>query len=656
MNDYLFQLAMVINTSHDNFYENLMNIVIYILGYDVDNVVSLCIQEIANDIEKKIKLEFTEKEINKAIKRGIQKGYIIESSDEVPSKYFLGEPGIKKIHMDKLDKFSCCIDEYIEKYDICNEFTNDKVKELIHKFLYGCIGENINILVLIVRGDYSEKINDIQGFNNAERKIINDFLDWKNDEKDEILFRLISFSVDYSRLTVKKSAKQFSDLLKGKVFYLDANIFFRLMGINNLRRKETTQKFVDKCKEEHIKLLYTNLTRQEIFDSIDFHISELKKFVKSYRGYGSALNTALEKENIEKSFYMEYYHWAKRNDSFRQFDDFKSYLKSQFYKCCDGISCEEVGTIEINSNHVQSLLDKKKQRAGYDNVVIDIKNLSHIKEKRRKNRGDVVSWNTKYYLISADHRLIEWVDETFSPRNPIAVLPSVWYSLILKLKGREKEGYQSFLEFVKLRYVQDNGPQKIQHILSAICDKTSNGELQDRLLDEIYDSNQEVNAMSKLKEEDIEALVDEKYDNILEEERTKAYVEGKDIGERKIAETAENNREIGIKIGKIEEKIDQTEKELNLKSQRIVMRNKVISVLIIVAIYITVFLLCRIAPVQFLKKWKWLLPIITIPLTALLSGKFLPINHETVHKEQRFKKENELKDLQNELEELRKRK
>ena len=112
----------------------------------------------------------------------------------------------------------------------------------------------------------------------------------------------------------------------------------------------------------------------------------------------------------------------------------------------------------------------------------------------------------------------------------------------------------------------------------------------------------------------------------------------------------------GRKKMKIEEKIDQTEKELNLKSQRIVMRNKVISVLIIVAIYITVFLLCGIAPVQFLKKWKWFLPIITVPLTALLSGKFLPINHETVHKEQRFKKENELKDLQNELEELRKRK
>lgn len=655
MNDYLFQLAMVINTSHDNFFENLMNIVIYILGCD-KNVVSLGIQEIANDIEKKIKLEFTEKEINKAIKRGIQKDYIIENLDEIPSKYLLGESGIEKIRMDKLDKFSTCIDKYIEEYNICNEFTNNKVKELIHKFLYSCIGENINILVLIVRGEYGGRINDIQGFSNAERKVINDFLDWKNDEKDEILFRLISFSVDYSRLTVKKNAKQFSDLLKGKVFYLDANIFFRLMGINNLRRKETTQKFINKCKEEQIKLIYTNLTRQEIFDSIDFHISELKKFVKSYRGYGSALNAALEKENVEKSFYMEYYHWARRNDSFGQFDDFKSYLKSQFYKCCDGISCEEVGTIEIDENYVQGLLEKKKQRAGYDNVVIDIKNLCHIRDKRRKNSGNIVSWNTKFYLISADHKLIEWVDGTFSPRNPIAVLPSVWYSLILKLKGREKEGYQSFLEFVKLKYVQDNNSQKLQHILNVICDKTSNGELQDRLLDEIYDSNQEVNAMSNLKEEDIEALVDEKYDNILEEEKEKAYAEGKINGERGIVEAAVNNREIGIRIGKIEEKINQIEKVLNIKSQGIVIRNKIISGLIVVIIYVMVFLLCKMAPVAFLKKWKWLLPIITVPLTALLSGKFLPVNLETVHKEQRFKKENELRELQQELEELKNRK
>ena len=31
MTDYLFQLAMVINTSHENFHENLLNIIIYVM-------------------------------------------------------------------------------------------------------------------------------------------------------------------------------------------------------------------------------------------------------------------------------------------------------------------------------------------------------------------------------------------------------------------------------------------------------------------------------------------------------------------------------------------------------------------------------------------------------------------------------------------------
>lgn len=55
MNDYLFQVAMVINTSHDNFYDNLMNIVIYVLGYDTKNTIALSVQDIMQDIENKIK-------------------------------------------------------------------------------------------------------------------------------------------------------------------------------------------------------------------------------------------------------------------------------------------------------------------------------------------------------------------------------------------------------------------------------------------------------------------------------------------------------------------------------------------------------------------------------------------------------------------------
>ena len=61
--------------------------------------------------------------------------------------------------------------------------------------------------------------NEDSGYTNEQRRIINDFLDWDDKEKNEILFRLIAFSVDYCRLTTKKNINSFTALLKGKKFY-----------------------------------------------------------------------------------------------------------------------------------------------------------------------------------------------------------------------------------------------------------------------------------------------------------------------------------------------------------------------------------------------------------------------------------------------------
>lgn len=64
-----------------------------------------------------------------------------------------------------------------------------------------------------------------------------------------MLYEIVSFAVDYCRLTVKKDKANFATFLKGKTFYLDTNIIFRMMGLNNVQRKETTLRFINKCKE-----------------------------------------------------------------------------------------------------------------------------------------------------------------------------------------------------------------------------------------------------------------------------------------------------------------------------------------------------------------------------------------------------------------------
>lgn len=653
MNDYLFQLAMVMNTSHENFYENLLNIVIYVMESQEINIDAMNISEIKEYIDVNIRLEFTEKEIGKAMQMGITKGLIFQISDNKIDEYSLSEAGMHRVHHENEKCFFDIINLYMEEYNIDGVYSNDYIKNLIHKFLYNCIGENISVLVSIVEGKY-ETTNDVtETFNNEERKIINDFLDWKNEQKNKILFQLISFSVDYSRLTVKKNSRQFSSLLTGKVFYLDANIFFRLMGINNLKRKETTQKFISKCKQEKIKVLYTNITKLEIFDSIDYHINELKKFTKSYRGQGTALNKALENENIEKSFYMEYYHWAKTNDSFGQFADFKQYLKSQFYRCCEGIECEDAGEISVAENLVNGLMEKKQRRAGYENVVYDVKNLAHIKEKRRRSNGEKVDWNTKYYLISADHKLIEWVDEQYSPRNPIAVLPSVWYSLMLKLSGRETGGYESFIEFVKLKYIQDVDISGFNRMINIICEKTSNGELQDRLLDEIFDGNKQNNRFGDMSEQETITLVDDTYESVLDNARKEGVLEGKKIAESDKQKLEDASIEVGKKIGKLEEKIKNIDRECVLAAQKRKRWNCIIDGLVVIVIFVVaVACIVKFVPIPSIKNYNILFSLIPSGISGKILLKLLPISYQENYDNVQFERKNELDDLKEKLEEL----
>lgn len=653
MNDYLFQLAMVINTSYENFHDNLLNIIIYVMSSQESDVDAMSISAIAGCIDKNVRLEFTEKEITKAMRLGLAKGLIFKTPDSKKELYSLSEKGIQRIHFENVQLFSDIIDQYMEIYQVNESYSNENVKDLIHKFLYGSIGENISVLLSVVEGKY-ETSNDVtEKFNNEERKIINDFLDWNNREKNDVLFRLISFSVDYSRLTVKKNSRQFNNLLNGKVFYLDANIFFRLMGINNLKRKETTQKFIAKCKEEKIKLMYTNITKQEIFDSIDFHINELKKFTASYRGQGSSLNKALEYANIEKSFYMEYYHWAKINNSFNRFGEFKSYLKTQFYHCCEGIECEDVGAFNVDDNLVDDLMTKKQHKTGHENVICDVKNIVHIKEKRRRSNGEKISWNTKYYLITADHKLIDWVDERYSPRNPIAVLPSVWYSLMLKLNGREKEGYESFIEFIKVKYIQDVDVNGFNRIINTICEKTTNGELQDRLLDEIFDGNEQNNKLGDLSEEETITLIDDTYENILDNVRQEGVLQGKEIADSDKKKLEDNGRENGKKIGRLEEKIRNFEKECVSTAKKRRKRNIILAALTVTIVYVLFFIcIVKFIPIPTMKKYRWLISLIPAGLLGTILLQIFPLTYQENYENVKFERKNELEEMEERLREL----
>ena len=167
--------------------------------------------------------------------------------------------------------------------------------------------------------------NEDSGYTNEQRRIINDFLDWDDKEKNEILFRLIAFSVDYCRLTTKKNINSFTALLKGKKFYIDANVIYRLMGINNESRRKAMKEFVEKCRETGIELLYTNVTYKELTETFVYYVDKIKQVLQVTNASPTKIKKLYDVKD-DNGFYDIYYKWAGENKSYVKWNDFLYYL------------------------------------------------------------------------------------------------------------------------------------------------------------------------------------------------------------------------------------------------------------------------------------------------------------------------------------------
>lgn len=551
VNDYWIRLALVVNTGHSRFNDNLASIIIYTLYSACELQHTLSADDIREIIRNKLGLEFTTKEIYICVKE--KSNYFIDRGID---KISLSEDGAKKIHMDRNNNIASIFQEYKETFNIKQSI--EEVSSLLYNFLYGCLGQNITDFLAVIQKESalgSSSIN-VEGFDNNQRKIINDFIDWNNSEKNQMLFQLVSFAVDYCRLTVKKDANSFRTILQGKVFYLDANIIFRLMGVNNAQRQGVVKRFVEKCKDLNIKLCYTTLTRKEVLDAINHHIRGIKKVLVNYHGGGRALNILRSKTQWGEGFTEAYLEWCAETKGYGQFDDFKQHLKSIFFKCVSGMLCEDAENMNAEPDEINEYFAAKNNQTSEDTAKYDIKNVKYIQKMRRRNSAKE-GWNTKEYLISADHKLIDWSAKHFDSTNPIVVLPSVWYSAILKITGRtDGDDIRSFAEFIKIRYMQYQYSQEenINYLIKTICEKTPSGVLQDMLLTEISESNSAINKLFVAEKEEIKEIINSQYDDILEKTKKDGYSEGHNNG---ISEGHLSGVEVGEKIGRLRQRKEE---------------------------------------------------------------------------------------------------
>lgn len=514
----ILRLGFIVgNGQASSFNTNLYKLICAVLYYSKE---PLSYSQIADEIKSEYELSFIEEEIEKVINAPKYKKDFLFVQNEFISLT------AKKINSLKLIESKMNLTNIIQSYikeksiDIPEEY----LLELLTEFLYKTFSLNKQVILDLLNHSGEDVVEQVDMDNN-KKHIVNDFLNWQNKDKDIYIFNTISYCVDYCQLTIKKDSNTFSNIFNGKRFYLDTNVIFRLIGFNNDERKRVMNAFVERCKECGITLLYTNFTYQEVIGTIQKHVLGINKYNRSnppveFRNYKFFMS---RERNLD--FIKLYCDWAKQpGTKYNDYKAFEKYLLSLVNNVLKDFKKSEIITYKVSDRrnfdvYTSNLSEYKKQHSRqYTNVSIecDVNNFMYVWEQRRNEKGDS-AFNINNYFVSTDSRLCDWSSEIVPGSVPICVLPSVWYSLILKYRGRTDNDYRAFSLFLNMRYrfEPDLISDKKEEILAIVQSLDEPKHIKDKILDDIRN---EISGLSSVPLESAKEFVQEKHNSLVKSE------------------------------------------------------------------------------------------------------------------------------------------
>ena len=472
---------------------------------------SLSITEIAESIKTKFDLDFSEEEIQIAIKK---KGKHIQN---INSRYIL-KPDYRKILSEQEDfnsKISRLVQMAIKENNL--SVPKEHLMDVLKEYLYFCFNSNKNSILALLNN--TRETNGRFNKSESDIKLINLFLNWENEEKNKFIYNIVSYGYIYCSLTIKKNEILANRLFRGKNFILDANIIFRLAGINNDVRMNTIKSFVEKCKEVGVTLFYTTSTLDEIKRVI---VSKVQ-WIKAVTGNQEPLDLS-EFDNSKNDFYKIYCDWSNRDGNiYNDYKGFQNFLTKLVINVLNEISFVDPPNFNIKSanefeNYTISLKDYKEKHSerkqSQDSIQTDVNNYLYLRSLRRKDKN-VNLWTTNDFFISADQNLIGWSLE-IDKGIPIVVLPSVWLTIMLRFAGRTANDYKAFCSFLELRTHLPDDTIDVYQLLTNLADKTTDNELKKIIIQEVFTNKDDyVNFI----DDDYEEITNKAFDKIMDDRK-----------------------------------------------------------------------------------------------------------------------------------------
>lgn len=553
----------------------------------------LTLAELANQIEDEMGLLFSEDEIKQIVK---DKEFFVEvlskSSEDI--KYNLQEKRYSTLCSKPIDEIENIIDKYFSSHqEYTDMLTKESFKELIYRYLHSILDTNISAYSHFVSPSKITKLPKLNSeqFEDDEVDVINDFVKWDNEEKNMFIFKLVNYCIEYAVVVNNSSEDVLSKSLRTKIFYLDNAILYRALGINGATRKKRTISFLKKCKESGQKFVISKFTRQEFFNTVDYHLQQLN----SSTPFGQITPKAFKLYANGDGFYQFYHEWRNGRINYG-FDNFKTHIHTLYKELVKQFEIYEDYKVPFNDREEPSIIttyrdeiQTVKRTNRMEPHLMDARNMYWIECARNGNNIDVAS--TKYYFVTSDQKLQLW-DKNHSVDQPLTLLPSQWMGLILKYVSRSSDDYKSFISFMNLP--KDNSvisDDELQSVMAGISEMTEEFSKQESIIEsmveikfgDILKGDIQENAKAYTKdrlEKEFEKQLEKKEKEKLEQTKLHDQIVSqiKEEAKKLVEESEKNHRE--EKLRRIIKDIDSLNRRKNAVTEKVDDRRTLLKTLI----------------------------------------------------------------------------
>lgn len=446
----------------------------------IENIISL--------LQESFELVVQENDIN-SILNDNRYYEVIVGQKKSTNTYYLPQKRFQKLK----EKSEYTIDDAINKYLSYNPGDKpEDLRGLLHRYMYYLLNANIGAYSQLLerKGNKKSPVIDTSSFSVNEIETINDFINWDNKDKDKSLFQLVNYSIEYATAINKIDPQDVVTALKNKSLYLDNALIYRALGINGGYRKDRAINLLQRCVSSGQKLIISSVTRKEFFDTIDYHISQLKGSTP----YGR-INPALFQKYTGGYTVYQYYHDWRKGRLVYGYDAFLIHIKQEYERLLQKFKIEEDFKQHFDDKDeylIEQYANEIKQCKSHlqksDNLHLnDAKNMVWVELSR--NHCDNNVRDTKFYFVTSDRRLQEW-DLTHSKNQPLTMLPSQWLALLLKYFSQSNDDYKSFVSFLTIPNEKSSiAPDDLQSILAGISEITEEFQRQDDIVSALLELN-----------------------------------------------------------------------------------------------------------------------------------------------------------------------